>query len=60
MPQCPPAAFVFQLAGVEVTLSFREKLPTPEGLRKHEIVSRLWDGKLLFATPQITEFAQRY
>jgi hypothetical protein len=27
LPQCPPAAVVYQRAGVEVTLSFREKSP---------------------------------
>src|SRR5260370_27649957 len=28
LPQCPPAIGVSQLASVEVTLSFREKLPS--------------------------------
>src|SRR6266853_1130119 len=34
LPQCPPAIGVCQLASVEVTLSFREKLPIPETRRK--------------------------
>src|SRR5258708_26152814 len=35
------------------------KLPTPEGLTKHEIVSRLWGGQLVFAMPQMAECTQR-
>src|SRR5882762_9751231 len=53
LPQCPPAIGVSQFASVEVTLSFRKKLPIPETAGKHEIVSRLWDGHLLSAMPQM-------
>src|SRR6266851_194003 len=49
LPQCPPAIGVCQLASVEVTLSFREKLPIRKPPGKHEIVSRLWDSHLLSA-----------
>src|SRR6266851_3418657 len=55
LPQCPPAIGVCQLASVEVTLSFREKLPIPEAAGKHEIVSRLWDGHLLSAMSQMAK-----
>src|SRR5260370_35343050 len=59
LPQCPPAIGVCQLASVEVTLSFREKLPIPEPPGKHEIVSRLWDGHLLSAMSQMRDFQGR-
>jgi hypothetical protein len=60
-PDHPPTApistgdSVCQLASVEVTLSFREKFPIPKTAGKHEIVSRLWDGHLLSAMPQVAE-----
>src|SRR3954469_620681 len=50
---------VCQLVSIEVTLSCREKLPIPGSLRKHEIVSRLWDGRCLFAMPQMPHWAWR-
>src|ERR1700687_4045249 len=57
LPQYPPAIGVCQLASVEVTLSFREKLPIPESAGKHQIVSRLWGGHLLFVKPRMTQRA---
>jgi hypothetical protein len=55
LPQYRPAISLCQLASLEVTLSFREKFPIPKTAGKHEIVSRLWDGHLLSAMPQVAE-----
>jgi hypothetical protein len=39
LPQCPPAAVVYKLASVEVTLSFREK--SPHSRRPHKTRNRV-------------------